>query len=190
MNDVDVVVVGASLGGLAAFETIVRQLPERPGPPVVLVQHRSPDFEGQLGTLLQTHCALPVVEPGDRTRIEPGHVYVAPANYHLLLDRECFWLSIDPPVWYARPSIDVTFESAADAFGKRTLCVMLTSGSDDGVAGAHAIKKAGGRVYVQDPATAEAPTAPRGVLARTPVDGVLSVQEIAALLSGLPGARF
>jgi two-component system chemotaxis response regulator CheB len=185
MNGVELVAVGASLGGLAAFETIVEALPETFGPTMILIQHRAPDFEGRLAELLQSHSRLPVREAGDRTRIERGHLYVAPANYHVLLDREFLWLSIDPPVSHARPSIDVTFESVANAFGPRAMCVMLTCASEDGVAGAAAVKKAGGRVYVQDPETAVAPVAPRALLARTRVDGVLDLPGIAALLSGL-----
>lgn len=185
MIDVDLVVVGASLGGLSAFETIVRALPESFRPAVVLVQHRAPDFAGRLAELLQVHCRLPVIEPDDRTPIKGGHVYVAPANYHLLLDRSVFWLSIDPPVCYARPSIDVTFESVANAFGERALGVMLTCASEDGVAGAQVIKTAGGQVYVQDPETAESPVAPRALISKTRVDGVLGISEIAALISRL-----
>ena len=183
--NVELVVVGASLGGLAAFESILRELPKSFGPPLVLIQHRAPEFEGRLAELLQRHSQVPVVEPGDRTPIQRGHVYVAPPNYHLLLDREFFWLSIDPPVCHARPSIDVTFESVASAFGDRSLCVMLTCASEDGVAGAQRIKQAGGRVYVQDPQTAESPVAVRALISRMRVDAVLGLQEIAAILSHL-----
>jgi two-component system chemotaxis response regulator CheB len=185
VNAVDVVVIGASLGGLAAFETIVAQLPASFGPTMVLVQHRAPDFDGRLAELLQSHTRLPVHEADDHARIERGHIYVAPANYHLLLDREFLWLSIDPPVSHARPSIDVTFESVAHAFGPRAICVMLTCASEDGVAGARAVKKSGGRVYVQDPETALAPVAARALIARTKVDGVLSLSDIAAVLARL-----
>jgi two-component system chemotaxis response regulator CheB len=185
VTSVDVVAIGASLGGLTAFETILRALPVTFDPVLILVQHRSPEFGDRLAPLLQNHCALPVLEPDDHTAVEGGRVYVAPANYHLLLDREVFWLSVDPPVWYARPSIDVTFESVAEAFRDRALCVMLTCGSEDGAQGALAVKRAGGRVYVQDPVTAEAPIGPRAVLARMTVDGVLSVDEIARTVSRL-----
>lgn len=183
--NVELVVIGASLGGLAAFEAIIRELPKSFAPPLVLVQHRAPDFEGRLAELLQRHSQLPVLEPGDRTKIQGGHIYVAPSNYHLLLDREFFWLSIDPPVCNARPSIDVTFESVARAFGDRSLCVMLTCASEDGVAGAQLVKKAGGRVYAQDPRTAESPVAVRALISKMPVDAVLGLPEIAAILSRL-----
>jgi two-component system chemotaxis response regulator CheB len=104
----------------------------------------------------------------------------------LLLDRKAFWLSLEPPVWHARPSIDVCFESAASAFGAGTLCVLLTCGSEDGAAGARAVKRAGGCVYVQDPETAEAPAGPRALLAKTPVDAVLDLPQIASRIGALP----
>ena len=184
-SGVEIVAIGASLGGLHAFTIILSALPRGFALPVVLVQHRSPEADQQLLGLLQRRCALPVVEPGDRTKLTGGRVYVAPANYHLLLDRNSFWLSIDPPVWHARPAIDVTFESIADAYGASALCVMLTCGNEDGAAGARAIKRAGGRVYVQDPATAESPIGPRALLASTRVDGVLDLPGLAALLGSL-----
>jgi two-component system, chemotaxis family, protein-glutamate methylesterase/glutaminase len=185
VNAVELVVVGASLGGLAAFETIASTLPKSFGPALVFVQHRAAEFDGRLADLLQRHSKLPVLEPEDRTRIQGGHIYVAPANYHLLLDREFFWLSIDPPVCHARPSIDVTFESVANAFGERSVCVMLTCASEDGVAGAQLVKKAGGRVYVQDPVTAESPVAVRALISKIRVDGVLSLPQIAAVIGCL-----
>jgi two-component system, chemotaxis family, protein-glutamate methylesterase/glutaminase len=189
VNGIEIVVVGASLGGLKAFELLLRALPPRFESPVVLVQHRRPESDGTLVELMRRHCQCPVVEPEDRAAVEQGCVYVAPASYHLLLDRSSFWLSIDPPVWFARPSIDVLFESAADAFGPAALAVVLTGASEDGAAGAHAVKRAGGRVLVQSPETAESPVAPRAALARTAVDGVLSVTDIAAIIAGAVGSR-
>src|SRR5687768_10671232 len=112
---VDIVAVGSSLGGLHAMEQILRGLPADFGPPLVFVQHRRAETESRLVELLQGYAPLPVREPNDRDAIVPGHVYLAPANYHLLVDDGLFSLSVDPPVWYARPSIDVLFESIADA---------------------------------------------------------------------------
>jgi len=184
VSSVELIAIGASLGGLKAFELILRALPPSFTAPLVLVQHRRLESDGRLPELLQRHCRCPVVEPDDRTPIEGGHVYVAPPNYHLHLDRRSFWLSIDPPVSFARPSIDVLFESVADAYGPAGMAIMLTGASEDGAAGAQALKRAGGRVYVQDPKTAEAQTAPSAVLARTAVDGVLSLESIADLVAG------
>jgi two-component system chemotaxis response regulator CheB len=132
--------------------------------------------------LLQKQCVLPVSEPEDKTPIERDHVYVAPSDYHLLVERDHVALSVDPPVWYARPSIDVLFESVADAYGPAAVGVMLTNSNEDGAAGARAIKRAGGRLIVQDPETAESPVGPRAVLALTEVDAILPIQSIADAL--------
>jgi two-component system chemotaxis response regulator CheB len=182
MNEARIVAVGASLGGLDAIETVLEGLPADFAATVVLVQHRSVERESRLVDLLGHHSLLPVSEPDDKEPIEPGHVYLAPSNYHLIVERGFFSLSTDPPVWFARPSIDVLFESVADTYGAEAIAVMLTSSNDDGAAGAHALKRAGGRVLVQDPATAESPIAPRAVLARTPVDAILRLDEIASYL--------
>jgi two-component system chemotaxis response regulator CheB len=182
MNDARIVAVGASLGGLDAIETVLEGLPTDFAATVVLVQHRSVDRESRLVDLLGNHSALPVSEPDDKEPIEPGRVYLAPSNYHLIVERGFFSLSTDPPVWFARPSIDVLFESVADTYGAEAIAVMLTSSNEDGAAGAHALKLAGGRVLVQDPTTAESPVAPRAVLARTPVDAILRLDEIASYL--------
>lgn len=184
MTGVEVVAIGASLGGLNAFELILPALPRAFQPPLILVQHRRHE-ESRLDAMLQRRCPLPLSEPDDRTRIQPGHVYLAPSGYHLLVDRNVFWLSVDPPVAHARPSIDVLFESLAEAYGAGALGIVLTGSSEDGAAGARAIKAAGGRVFVQEPSGAQSPVSPRAVLAATPVDGVLSIEGIAGLLAGL-----
>jgi two-component system chemotaxis response regulator CheB len=184
MTGVEIVAIGVSLGGLKALERILPALPAGFRPPLIVVQHRRHE-ESRLEAILQRHCALPVSEPGDRTRIEGSRVYLAPSGYHLLVDREVFWLSVDPPVSHARPSIDVLFESLAAAYGAGALAIVLTGSSDDGAAGAKAIKGAGGRVFVQEPGGAESPVAPRAALATTTVDGVLSIEAIAALLARL-----
>jgi two-component system chemotaxis response regulator CheB len=182
MSDLRMVVVGASLGGLGAIETILEGLRADFAPTVVLIQHRMADAESHLVELLGHHSALPVSEPDDKEPIEPGHVYLAPSNYHLIVERGFFSLSTDPPVWFARPSIDVTFESVADSYGTEAIAVMLTGSNEDGATGARAVKLAGGRVLVQDPMTAESPIAPRAVLARTPVDAILRLEQMAEYL--------
>lgn len=180
-----IVAIGASLGGLAAFEAILRALPRDFGLPVILVQHRRQETDSRLCELLQRHSALPVTEPEDRTPLQPGNVYLAPAGYHLLVERDVFFLSVDPPVSNARPSIDVLFDSLAESCGDRVIAVVLTGASDDGAEGARAIRRAGGKVFVQNPETAHAPVAPRSTLAQTDVDGVLELPAIAQLIAGL-----
>jgi two-component system chemotaxis response regulator CheB len=177
-----VVAIGASLGGLTALEGLLKRVePSFPGA-IVVAQHRVPDSEGRLVELLQHHSKLPVSEPDDKQPIAAGQVYVAPSNYHLIVERGFFSLSVDPPVNFARPSIDVLFESVADSYGPRGVAVMLTSSNEDGADGAAALKRAGGRVIVQDPRTAEAAVGPLAVIARVAVDGALTLDALPAWL--------
>ena len=185
-----IVAVGASLGGLEAVQKLLSGLPGSLPCPVAIVQHRGPHIDGHLLDLLNKHSAMPVIEPDDKDPLERGHVYLAPPAYHLVVERGFLSLSLDSPVLFARPSIDVLLESAADSYGDAAVAVVLTGSNDDGAFGAAAVKRAGGRVIVQDPATSRAPAGPLAVLARTPVDATLPVEEIAAHLVKLctPGA--
>jgi two-component system, chemotaxis family, protein-glutamate methylesterase/glutaminase len=182
MRAVEVIAIGASLGGLHAVQAILCRLPATLGSSVVVAQHRRADPDSRLTDLLSRHCLLPISEPEDKTVMLPNNVYFAPGDYHMLVEPGLLALSIDPPVCYARPSIDVLFESVADAYGPAAIGVMLTSSNEDGANGARAIKRAGGRVYVQDPAEAESPIGPLAALARTPVDGVLKIEALAGEL--------
>jgi two-component system chemotaxis response regulator CheB len=187
VSAVEVVAIGASRGGLTALQLVLGGLPATFAPAVVIVQHRRADPESHLAHLLARSCKLPLIEPEDKTPLEPGHVYLAPSDYHLLVEPGFIALSVDAPVRFARPSIDVLFESTADAYGPAALGIMLTSASDDGARGARAIKAAGGRMFVQDPATAESPIGPRAALAATQVDGVLTLELVAQTLVALCG---
>jgi len=178
------VAIGASLGGFIAVRTLLEGIRSDLGCGIVVAQHRANDPHSRLVELLARTCPMPIVEPEDKTVIEPNHVYLAPSDYHLLVEPGLLSLSVDPPLMYARPSIDILFESVADAYGPRAMAVVLTGSNEDGAAGAQAIKRAGGKVLVQDPLTAQSPVAPRAVLARTPVDAVLPLTEIARALAG------
>jgi len=187
MSKVDVVVVGASLGGLIACQTLFASL--EPKSPVffALVQHRHPRSANLLRPLLQSHTKLTVVDAEDKMPAENGHLYIAPADYHLLVDRGSLDLSADPPVCFARPSIDVLFESAADAYGHRVLGVVLTGSNHDGAQGAASIKRAGGHVLVQDPATAERPESPLAALAKMRPDAVVPLQSMGSAVAAFCG---
>jgi len=189
MRRAEIVAVGASLGGLDALSTLLSELPATFGCPIVVAQHRRPDTDARLAELLSRRCALTVCEPDDKQPLVAGQVFIAPANYHLLVERDAVSLSTDPPVLYARPSIDVLFESVADVYADAAVGVMLTCANEDGALGSKAIKSAGGRVLVQDPATAESSVGPKATLAATPVDGVLGLVEIATLLQKWAGTR-
>jgi two-component system chemotaxis response regulator CheB len=179
---VELVVVGTSLGGLSALELLLGSLPRELRVPIIIVQHRLADPDEMLSVVLQAHSALPVVEPDDKDPIEPGHVYVAPADYHLLVGHGSFSLSIEPRVCYARPSIDVLFDSAAQAYGASLVGVILTGANKDGAEGLARIKERGGFAIVESPSTAESPTLPEAALAATHVDRVLPLSNIAAFL--------
>ena len=174
----DLVVIGASLGGLEALQEVLGHLPEDFPAAVAICQHRRPDYGSRLGKLLGDCCKLPVREPDDKAYIEPGIVYLAPPDYHLLIERGWLALSIDAPVLFARPSIDVLFESAAEAYGPACVGVLLTGASADGAAGMVAIKRAGGATLVQDPKNAISPLAPRAALAAMKPDYVLPLSAI------------
>jgi two-component system chemotaxis response regulator CheB len=132
---------------------------------------------------LQRYTLLSIHEPEDREAVLPGHIYLAPADYHLLLEPGYFTLSTAAPVNYARPAIDMLFESAADSYGQRAMGVILTGMNHDGAEGLATIKRRGGLAVVQDPATAEAPAMPEAALAATPVDQILPLAAIGPFLS-------
>lgn len=155
------VVVGASLGGLAALKAVLSALPRRWGLPLAAVQHRMADAGDSLQVVLQESCVLPVEEAMDKMPIEADHVYLAPAGYHLLIEGDHFALSTEAPVLLARPSVDLLFETAAATHGARTVGVVLTGTGQDGAAGAAAIQRAGGLVLVESPASAQAGEMPQ-----------------------------
>lgn len=178
----ELVVVGASWGGLHALGRLVAGLPHDFALPLIIVQHRSKDSESLLEELLQDLTPLPIRQVEDKEPILSGHVYVAPGDYHLQIDGAEFSLSTDMPVRYSRPSIDVTFVSAADHCGPCATGVVLTGANDDGAAGLRRIVDRGGRAIVQSPDEAEAPTMPRAALAAVPEAQVLKLDDIAPAL--------
>ena len=178
----EIVVIGTSWGGLSAVSAIVEGLPSTFALPIVVVQHRSPDAPGLLAELLQTRTSLRVCEVEDKQPIVPGHVFIAPPNYHLLIDRGSFSLTTDAPVRYSRPSIDVTFTSAADEYGRRTIGMVLTGANEDGSLGLKRIADRGGYAIVQDPATAESPVMPQAAQRLVAKARVLPLDRIAGHL--------
>lgn len=181
----ELVVIGASLGGLHTVATLLGGLPGSFPLPVAIVQHRHRESEASLEAVLQRSSQIPVCEVEDKQAIRPGTACLAPADYHLLVERGAFALSTDAPILYARPSIDVLFESAADAYGQHVIGIILTGASADGAQGLAAIKAAGGLTVVQEPATAECSVMPAAALELVAADHVLPVPAIAALLRQL-----
>jgi two-component system chemotaxis response regulator CheB len=187
----EIVVVGTSTGGLKALQTLLSDLPADFPLPVVIVQHRGKDSDTGLCEFLREVSSLPVSEPEDKEPVLGGRAYLAPRDYHLLIENRSFALSTDSPVGFARPSIDVLFESAADEYGERAVGVILTGANRDGARGIESIKSRGGLTLVEDPGTAACREMPDAALARTRADWILPLPEIAQRLQQLigPGGR-
>ena len=183
---VDAVVIGTSAGGVEALSVLLPALPAGTRAAVLIVVHLPRGRPSLLPEVFRAKCALPVVEAEDKAPVEPGTVYFAPPDYHLLVDEgPRLALSVDEPVHYSRPSVDPLFESAADVYGERLLGVILTGGNDDGAAGLAAVRRAGGLTAVQHPDTAQAPLMPASALMRGPADFVLSLGQLATLFATL-----
>jgi two-component system chemotaxis response regulator CheB len=181
----EIVVVGASVGGLKALQSLLSGLPPGFPLPVVMVQHRGNDSNIGLCEYLARSSSLPVREPEDKEAVLPGHAYLAPRDYHLLIEKRSFALSTDPPVTFARPSIDVLFESVADEYEKGVIGVILTGANRDGARGLANIKARGGLTLVQEPASATCAEMPQAAIDLSEVDWVLPLQEIAPCLNEL-----
>lgn len=173
------VIVGASWGGLDALSVFVKGLPRDFETPVAIVQHLSKANDSLLPELLQHHTSLTICEIEDKQLIRPRHIFIAPPDYHLMIDDGYFSLSVDAPVRYSRPSIDVALQSAADVYRARVIGVVLTGANEDGSKGLRHIVNCGGRAIVQDPSTAEIATMPAAALRLVPEAVKLPLGEIA-----------
>jgi two-component system, chemotaxis family, protein-glutamate methylesterase/glutaminase len=183
MSAYEIVVMGASWGGLKALELVLGDLPEDFPIPIVIAQHRDDDSEeALLPRLLNRHTALRVRDADDRAELAPGTVLLSPPGYHLLVGGGGIELSVDEPVQYSRPSIDVLFESAADEYGPAAIGVLLTGANADGAHGLAQIARRGGRTIVQDPATAERAEMPKAALAALTPDAVVPLEDVGRLL--------
>ena len=182
MTRYELIVIGCSLGGMRALQQILPALPEDFPLPIAVVQHRYKLSSVALPQFLTKSSKLKVVDVEDKQWIKPGTVYMAPADYHLLVEEGMFSLSVDEKVAFSRPSVDVLFESAADAYGDKVIGVILTGANEDGARGAATIKERGGFVIAQDPNTAEAPSMPEAAIAKARVDRVLPLENIGPFL--------
>ena len=183
MNGYDVVVIGASWGGLRALEALLAELPDDFPTPIVVAQHRDDDADEELlARLLNRHTSLRVADADDRATLDPGSVLLSPSGYHLLVGDGEIELSVDEPVQFSRPSIDVLFQSVAQEYGPRAVGVLLTGANADGAAGMAEIAERGGFTIVQDPDTAERPEMPRSALEAMTPDAVVELERIGPLL--------
>ncbi|MFA7404039.1 MAG: chemotaxis protein CheB [Pelobacteraceae bacterium] len=182
------VAIGVSTGGVAALKQILGALPADFPIPILVTTHITPDSDDGLAVLLDSLCAIRVKEADEQETITPGSTYLAPANYHLMVERGgTLALSIDPPVNFARPSIDVLFESAANVYGPALIGIILTGAGDDGSRGLLKIEKCGGLTVVQDPADAEMDSMPNSALQLLKPEHVVRLKDIPALLMKLVG---
>ena len=181
-----VIAIGTSWGGLRALSELLDGLSDEVEPPIVVTQHRSADSAADgLSALLRHHTCRTIRDAEDKDALEPRHVYLAPPDYHLLVEPGSLALSTDEAVQFARPSIDVLFESVADAYRERAIGIILTGANEDGAAGLARIKERGGVAIVQDPETSEARRMPDAAIAATHADAVLRLDEMPSFLYGL-----
>ncbi|MBC8321427.1 MAG: chemotaxis protein CheB [Bacteroidetes bacterium] len=177
------IVIGASAGGFHALSKLITQLPEGFSLPVFVVQHISPSSDNYMVKFLNKLSKLRVKEADEKEKIKLGHIYIAPPNYHMLIEENhTISLSTEKKKNYSRPSIDILFETAAFAYGKSLIGVILTGANNDGAAGLQAIKIAGGYCIVQEPAEAEAEAMPTAAIEHAKPHKILKLDEIAALL--------
>lgn len=184
----DLIAIGTSWGGLDALRVVLGPLPADLDAAVVIAQHRAPESHPTaLRNLLAASTHLPVVDASDKQPLERGVVTLAPPAYHLLVEAEHVALSVDVPVAFSRPSIDVLLESAAESYRERCVGVVLTGANDDGAHGLALVRALGGTAVVQDPETAERGEMPRAALRAVPEAHVLPLGQIPALLVQLCG---
>ncbi|HEY1082549.1 MAG TPA: chemotaxis protein CheB [Prosthecobacter sp.] len=184
LQQTQALVIGGSAGSVRTLLQILPALPTDYPLAVMIVVHLPPYSESGLVSLLKDSCRIQVKEAEDKEPIQPGKAYLAPPNYHLLVEPD-FHLSLssDEPVLFSRPSIDVLFESASDAYGNALAGLVLTGANSDGARGLSAIHSAGGRAFVQSPNSAEVATMPESALMACPLATVLDLAQISAVLT-------
>jgi two-component system chemotaxis response regulator CheB len=178
----EIVVMGAGRGGLPALELVLRSLPEDFGLPVIVAYHRHPGAEPGLRAMLHATSPMPVREVEDKDEVAPGCIYLAPEHYHLLVDEDHLSLSAAAPVHDVRPAVDALFESAAEGYKARVNAVLLGGEGPDGAHGVNVVKRRGGVVIVEDPASAAASAMPKAAIAAASVDRVLAAHAIGPAL--------
>jgi len=177
------IVIGVSSGGMNALKFIFSALPAGFSIPIIIVQHISAHSDNEWIKLLNNKSNVNVKEADEKEKIVSGTTYIAPANYHLLIENDkTFSLTIDEYVNFARPSIDVLFESAAEAYKDKLIGIVLTGSNIDGAQGIKRIKELGGMAIIQDPETAESSTMPASAIAAVEPDYILTLEKIVQLL--------
>ena len=174
-----VVIIGGSAGSLQVLLQILPQLSQLNSFAIAIVLHRKSTDDTTLENLIQLKSKIPVCPVEDKILLEPGFLYVAPSNYHLLFEKNgLLALDTSEKINYSRPSIDVSFESAAEVFQTNLVGILLSGSNSDGTAGVQAIQNAGGTVVIQDPESAEMPYMPNNAIVNTTPDYILNVQQL------------
>ncbi|MVX65513.1 chemotaxis protein CheB [Clostridium chromiireducens] len=182
------IVIGASAGGMDAIKEILIAIPRNFAVPLIIVQHLNSHSNGYIVRYLKELCKINVKEADEKESILPGNVYIAPPNYHLLIEKdETLSLTVDNKENYSRPSIDVLFESAAEVYRYELIGIILTGANKDGSNGLRRIKELGGTTIVQDPDTAEVYFMPKSAISTTEVDYILTLDKINAKIIELVG---
>lgn len=185
VRDYDAIVMGASAGGLAALTTILETLPMEYTLPILLVQHRAKDSGELFEEVLQRKCRLHIQQADEKVKVKAGSVFVAPPDYHVLVEMDhTLSLSLEPPINFSRPSIDVLFESAALAYGSKLIGIILTGSNNDGAAGISRIQSMGGLTIAQDPNEAQFSYMTQAAINTHHVDCVWSLSTIVEFLCG------
>jgi len=183
MKNYDAIVVGVSSGGLNAMKIMFSLLPADFSIPIIIVQHIGARSENIWIQLFNDKSKLEIKEADEKEKIEKGKIYIAPPNYHLLIEQDkTFSLTVDERVNYSRPSIDVLFETAAEAYQDKLIGVVLTGSNNDGSKGIKRIKECGGLTIVQQPDTAESSYMPESAIATMQPDYILPLEKIIKLL--------
>lgn len=179
----DVLLLGGSAGSFNLIFQVVKNLPPDLNKTVIIVIHRKKNFQSDIERMFSENSRMPLKEISDKDKINKNTIYVAPANYHTLIEKGgYFGLDVSDAVWFSKPSIDITFESAAEAFGERCTAILFSGANKDGAQGMLKLKNAGSLTIVQDPSEAEMPEMPDAAININAVDYVLGTNEIFELL--------
>ena len=179
----DVLLLGGSAGSFNLIFRVVKNLPPDLNKTVIIIIHRRKNFKSEIERMFAENSRLPLKEISDKDKINKNTIYLAPANYHTLIEKEgYFGLDVSDAVWFSKPSIDVTFDSAADIYKERCTAILFSGANQDGAQGMLKLKNAGSLTIVQDPAEAEMPEMPGAAININAVDYVLRMDEIFELL--------
>ena len=186
MKKIGALVIGGSAGSLDVLLKILPEINPNLDFPIIIVVHRKQGTDSLLSDLLSHRTELKVKEADEKEKINKGYVYIAPSDYHLLIEKDyTFSLDYSEKINYSRPSIDVTFQTAADAYGEQLVCLLLSGSNADGVNGLISVKKNGGITLAQDPDSAQVTYMPEQAILRANVTDILKIEQMANYINSL-----